>query len=204
MNVSVQVVDKAGLVVSQQSLDRNLFDCPLRPDILHQVVLWQLAKRRSGCHAVKDRGEVSGSGRKLYRQKRTGRARAGSKRAPHRRGGGVVFGPQPRDHSHKLNKRVRTLGLRIALSDRARHGQLFLIEGVEDLAKTKDMDRLCRRIARDSKVLVVTQNQIQSARNLPNANALMSVGLNVYDILRHDYVLIESACLESVVSRLSQ
>jgi large subunit ribosomal protein L4 len=203
MSVSVRVIDSKGEVIKQQPLDNKLFDCPLRPDILHQVVLWQLAKRRAGSHCVKDRGEVSGSGRKIYRQKGTGRARMGSKRAPQRRGGGVVFGPQPRDHSHKLNKQVRTLGLRIALSDRVRHGNLCVVEGVESLTKTKAIDQLCRTIAQGAKVLIVTQNPVYSARNLPNANALMSVGLNVYDILRHDYVLIENNCLEHVISRLS-
>ena len=203
MNVNVEVVDKAGVKIKQESLDKAIFDCPLRGDILHQVVLWQLAKRRSGSHSTKGRGQVSGSGRKPHRQKGSGRARLGSVRAPQCRGGGVVFGPHPNDPSHKLNKKVRTLGLRIALSDRARHNRLVLIEDVSEIQKTKNMQSVCAAIAQREKVLILSRETIKSAKALPNANSLACAGLNVYDILRHDYVLIDIACLPDILQRLA-
>lgn len=201
--INVPIVDTAGRQVKQESLSRELFDCPLRVDILHQIVLWQLAKRRSGTHSSKGCGQVAGSGRKPHRQKGTGRARLGSRRSPQCRGGGVVFGPQPRDHSRKLNKKVRTLGLRIALSDRVRNNKLMLIESPNEILKTKEMNTMCSVIAKGERVLVISERAINAARNLPNANSLACAGLNVYDILLHDCVLIDAACLSAVMQRLA-
>lgn len=199
----VPVVGIDGSKVAERQLNPGLFDVPLSIHILHSVVLWQLAKRRSGSHETKQRGEVSGSNRKPYKQKRTGRARSGSKRAPHCRGGGVAFGPHVRDYEFDLNKKVRKLGLRVAISDRVRSGALQIVRNVQELTKTKDMLSLVNAVGGEtSKVLVVSNEHVRPALNLGRANSIPVVGLNVYDILKHDHVLIDETAVEAVEARL--
>ena len=127
MKVDVVTLDKKGKGGSLELAD-SVFGLPSRPDILHQVVRWQLAKRQAGTHDTKEIGEVSGTGKKPYKQKGTGRARQGSLRSPQFRGGAVIFGPTPRSHAFALNKKVRALGLKTALSDKQREGKLVVID----------------------------------------------------------------------------
>lgn len=188
-------------------LDDAVFGLPLRADILSRVVNWQLAKRRAGTHKVKSRGEVSGSTRKLYRQKGTGHARMGSARTSQRRGGGSAFGPKPRDHSHDLPKKLRKLGLKIALSAKAADGKLLVLEAAEakearTAAVAKQFDALGLRSA-----LVIGGSEIEdgfrrATRNLPGIHVLPQQGANVYDILRRDTLVLTRDAVQALEARL--
>jgi large subunit ribosomal protein L4 len=165
--------------------------------VLHEVVAWQLSKRRRGTAATKTRGKVVGSTAKIYPQKGTGRARHGSRKAPIFVGGGTVFGPQPRDYGYTLPKRVRRLGLHMALADRANAGKLTLVEAFDVSGKTRDFVAWAKQHGFDGgeRVLLVTDNELarRAARNLPWVSVLQPAGLNVYDILRHERVIADAA-----------
>ncbi len=164
--------------------------------VLHEVVTWQLSKRRRGTAATKTRGLVRGSTAKIYPQKGTGRARHGSRKAPIFVGGGTTFGPQPRDYSYTLPKKVRRLGLHMALADRANSGKLTLVESFGVNGKTKEFVAWARENGFDGseRVLLVTNDELarRAARNLPWVNVLQPAGLNVYDILRHERLVIDA------------
>ena len=188
-------------------LDDSVFGLSPRQDILSRVVNWQLAKRRAGTHKVKTRGEVSGSTRKLYRQKGTGNARMGSARTTQRRGGGTVFGPVVRDHGHALTKKVRQLGLKTALSTKAAEGKLIV---VDDLAvkepKTGDLAKKFAALGWSS-VLIIDGAQVdggfaKAAKNLPLVDVLPQQGANVYDILRRDTLVLTKGAVEALEARL--
>lgn len=190
MSVSIDVIGSGRTVV---------LDLPEpKESVLHEVVAWQLSKRRRGTAATKTRGAVVGSTRKIYPQKGTGRARHGSRKAPIFVGGGTVFGPQPRDYSYTLPKRVRRLGLDMALAARANDGKLTLVEEfpVED-GRTKEFVAWAKDHGFDGgeRVLLVTDAELvrRAARNLPWVTVLPGRGLNVYDILRHDRVIADAA-----------
>lgn len=166
--------------------------------VLHEVVAWQLAKRRSGTAATKTRANVVGSTAKIYPQKGTGRARHGSRKAPIFVGGGVSFGPQPRDYSYTLPKRVRRLGLEMALAARAQEGKLTLVERFDvSEGKTKEFVAWAKAHGIDGseRVLLVTDHDLvrRAARNLPWVNVMPSRGLNVYDILRCERLIADAA-----------
>lgn len=169
-----------------------------KESVLHEVVAWQLSKRRRGTAATKTRGQMSGSTAKIYPQKGTGRARHGSRKAPIFVGGGVAFGPQPRDYAYTLPKRVRRLGLEMALAARAQDGKLTLVEafGVQD-GRTKEFLAWANGHGFDGRerVLLVTDDELvrRAARNLPWITALPSRGLNVYDVLRHERMIADAA-----------
>lgn len=171
--------------------------------VLHEVVAWQLSKRRQGSAATKTRGLVNGSTAKIYPQKGTGRARHGSRKAPIFVGGGTVFGPQPRNYGYTLPKRVRRLGLHMALASRANAGKLTLVEAFEVNGKTREFVAWAKEHGFDGaeKVLLVTDNELarRAARNLPWVSVLQPAGLNVYDILRHDHVVADAAVFASGV-----
>jgi large subunit ribosomal protein L4 len=185
----------------------SIFGLPTRKDILARVVNWQLAKRRAGTHKVKTRGEVSGSTRKLFRQKGTGNARAGSARTTQRRGGGTVFGPVVRDHSHDLNKKIRALGLKTALSAKAAEGKLIVVEDVAMTEpKTADLAKKFAALGWSS-VLIIDGAQvdggfIRAAKNLPLVDVLPQQGANVYDILRRDTLVLTKGAVEALEARL--
>jgi large subunit ribosomal protein L4 len=188
-------------------LDDAVFGLPARKDILARVVNWQLAKRRAGTHKVKTRGEVSGSTRKLFRQKGTGNARMGSARTTQRRGGGTVFGPVVRDHSHELTKKVRKLGLKTALSAKAAEGKLIVID--EAALKAPKTAELAKKFAALgwSSVLIIDGAQVdggfaKAARNLPLVDVLPQQGANVYDILRRDTLVLTKGAVEALEARL--
>lgn len=188
-------------------LDDSVFGLPARKDILARVVNWQLAKRRAGTHKVKTRGEVSGSTRKLFRQKGTGNARMGSARTTQRRGGGTVFGPVVRDHSHELTKKVRKLGLKTALSAKAAEGKLIVVDmAAVKQPKTAELAKQFAALGWSS-VLIIDGAQVddgfaRAARNLPLVDVLPQQGANVYDILRRDTLVLTKGAVEALEARL--
>jgi len=188
-------------------LDDAVFGLPARADLLSRMVQWQLAKRRAGTHKVKTRGEVSGSTRKLFRQKGTGNARMGSARTTQRRGGGTVFGPVVRDHSHDLPKKVRKLALKTALSSKAAEGKLVVLEsGKLDAPKTSALAKSFSDRGWTSVLLIdglaVDIGLARAARNIPQVDVLPQIGANVYDILRRDTLVLTKDAVEALEARL--
>jgi len=188
-------------------LDDAVFGLPARADILARMVQWQLAKRRSGTHKVKTRGEVRGSTRKLFRQKGTGNARAGSARTSQRRGGGTVFGPVVRDHSHDLPKKVRKLALKTALSSKAAEGKLIVLEsGTMEAPKTAALAKTFSERGWNSVLLIdgqaVDAGLARATRNIPQVDLLPQIGANVYDILRRDTLVLTKDAVQALEARL--
>ena len=174
--------------------------------LLHEVVKWQLAKRRSGTASTKTRAEVSGGGRKPWRQKGTGRARVGSIRSPLWRHGGVAHGPKPRDYSYTLPKKVRRLALKMALSDKVASDRIFVLKdfGIDEI-KTKKVVELLKAFGCPTAVMVTLENDEKvalSARNIPGVKVLLEKGLNVYDLLKYEYLLIEEKAVQTLDERL--
>jgi large subunit ribosomal protein L4 len=202
------VVNLESETVGTVELADGVFGLEPRPDILARVVTWQLAKRRAGTHSTKTRGEVARTGKKPYRQKGTGRARQGSTKGPHMRGGGIVFGPRPRDHAIDLPKKVRKLALRTALSAKCASGELVVLDRAElGEAKTKVLAAHFSKLGW-SKPLVIDgekpeTNFARAAANLVGVDVLPSIGANVYDILRHETLVLTRAAVEKLTERLA-
>lgn len=171
-----------------------------KESVLHEVVAWQLAKRRRGTAATKTRGAVVGSTAKIWPQKGTGRARHGSRKAPIFVGGGAAFGPHPRDYGYTLPKRVRKLGLQMAIASRANAGKLTLVDSFGVGGKTREFVAWAKENGIDGKerVLLVTDDELarRAARNLPWVDVLPCAGLNVYDVLRADHVIADAVLFE--------
>ncbi|XP_024514992.1 uncharacterized protein LOC9649309 [Selaginella moellendorffii] len=186
----------------------DIFDVPIRKDIVHHVVKWQRAKRRKGTHSTKTRGEVAGSTRKINKQKGTGKARHGSRRAPQFRGGGVAHGPKPRSYEYKLNKKVRRLGLKIALSARVAERKLMLFDNVDlPTHKTRQLMKLvpnlgCRRVLIVDGVEKMGREITLACRNVKEVNVIPAKGLNVYSILLHDTLVMSVAAVREIEDRL--
>ena len=175
-------------------LDKNIFGIEPNVAVMHQVVNAQLAAKRSGTHSTKTRAEVRGGGAKPWKQKGTGRARAGSSRIPHWRGGGIALGPKPRDYSQRTPKKMKRLALRSALSDRAQSNSVYVVDAWDfETPSTKAAKTALEAIGTEGKVLVVTDaqdaNTEKSFRNLSNVNVLSSDQLNVFDILVTDSIV---------------
>jgi large subunit ribosomal protein L4 len=189
-------------------LDPAVFEAPVRPHLFHAEVRRQLAKRQRGTHSSKNRAGVSGGGIKPWRQKGTGRARQGSIRAPQWSGGGAVFGPVPRSHEHELPKKVRRAALRGALSLRRQEGALLAVDALDLEPRTRQAVELLRRLGLDgsASVLIVVAGADQpierAARNLPWARVLRVEGLNTYDVLRHQRLLVTRDALDAIHARL--
>ncbi|MBR7743081.1 50S ribosomal protein L4 [Phycicoccus sp. BSK3Z-2] len=185
------------------TLPSEIFDVQTNVPLIHQVVTAQLAAARQGTHATKTRGEVRGGGRKPYRQKGTGRARQGSTRAPQFAGGGVVHGPQPRDYAQRTPKKMKAAALRGALSDRARHGRIHVVEAIAtgDAPSTKDAMALFAGLTERPNVLVVLERadlvSMKSVRNLAAVHVLAVDQLNTYDVLCADDVVFTKAAYEA-------
>ncbi len=184
-----------------------IFGLEPRRDILHRVVTWQLAKRRAGTHNAKERAEIRGSSAKIWRQKGTGRARHGNKKAPQFRGGGVAFGPKPRDHGFDLPKKVRRLGLMNALSAKRAAGELIVVDAATLSApKTKDLIGRLAKLELDDALIIdgmaVDENLARAARNVPKIDVLPSQGANVYDILRRKQLVLTKAAVAALEARL--
>jgi large subunit ribosomal protein L4 len=197
MAVRVQAVDLDKEKTEEIVLNEAVFDAPVKPHLLHDVVKMQLANRRQGTASTRTRSEVRGGGKKPWKQKGTGRARAGTSRSPLWRGGGTVFGPKPRDYSYRVPRQVRASALRAALSSKAQAGRLIVVENLsQERPSTKGFRALLGRLGVEGRALVVT-NQVKkddaiarSCRNLPGVTLLPAQGLNVYDILKHDALVI--------------
>jgi len=192
--------------VGEVELNDALFGLEVKKHILHDVVKMQLANRRAGTASTKTRTEVRGGGKKPYRQKGTGRARAGTNRSPLWRGGGVIFGPKPRDYSYKLPKKVRKLGLRMALSTRFSENNMLVLEGF-DLAdiKTKRFVEVMKKLNIENGLIVIperNENLEKSSRNVQGYKVIQSDGLNVYDILLHRRLVLLQPCLGQLEKRL--
>lgn len=186
----------------------DVFDVPIRKDIVHRVVRWQLAKRQQGTHSTKTISEVSGTGKKPWRQKGTGRARHGTLRGPQFRGGAIMHGPKPRSHAIKLNKKVRRLGLKIALSARTAEGKLLVFDDLEVPShKTKNIVNYVKEMENAKKLLLVdggpiTEKLKLATQNLHYVNVLPSIGLNVYSILLHDTLVMSRNAVNKIVERM--
>ena len=200
----INLVNKKSDVIE---LDDSIFGLEVREDILSRTVNWQLAKRRSGNHKVKQRSEVVGSTAKPFNQKGGGRARQGDKKAPHMRGGGTAFGPVVRSHAHQLPKKFRRLALKTALSAKRASGKLVLIEEASaKTPKTADLIKLLK-VLKWGRVLVIDGNEIDknlmlASNNIKDFDILPSLGANVYDILRHDTLVLTKNGLENLTERL--
>ena len=193
--------------VGEIELDEAVFGVTPRKDILARMVNWQLAKRRAGTHKAKGISDVSGTTKKPYRQKGTGRARQGSLRSPQFRGGGVVFGPVVRSHAHDLPKKVRQLALRCALSAKQRDGKLIVVDSVAaDSPKTAALAERLEKLGFKS-VLIVAGQQLdenfrRAAANLVGVDVLPQAGANVYDILRRDTLVLSRDAVQHLEARL--
>ncbi|WP_327008140.1 50S ribosomal protein L4 [Dactylosporangium sp. NBC_01737] len=197
--VDIKTVD--GATNGTVELPDDIFDAQASIPLLHQVVVAQLAAARQGTHKVKTRGEVSGGGRKPYKQKGTGRARQGSIRAPQFTGGGITHGPVPRDYTQRVNKKMKAAALRGALSDRAREGRIHVVESFidGDAPKTKDALKVLRGITDARRVLVVLPRDDEanwlSLRNEQSVHLLVADQLNTHDVLVADQVIFTTAAL---------
>ncbi len=204
MKIAVKTLDnkKAGDI----ELSDAIFGLEPRKDVLHRAVNWQLAKRRSGNHKTKDISEVSGTGKKPYAQKGTGNARQGSLRSPQFRGGAVIFGPHVRDHEHSLPKAIRKLALKTALSVKQKEGKLVVLENTDaKSAKTKDMAKALKTLGFESALIVDEtpgENFSRAVSNIPHIDVLPQKGINVYDILRRDVLVLTKSAVEQLEARL--
>lgn len=206
---SVSIFNMDGEQVGTLDLSDAVFGGPVNEAVLHEVVVMQLANRRRGTADTKTRGEVRGGGRKPWRQKGTGRARAGSSRSPIWRGGGIIFGPHPRDYHYKVPAKVRRLALKSALSAKVAAGDLVVLDSLSfDRPRTKDMIRVLDKLAVSGKALVVTAaldaNVNLSTRNIPDVKPMEARNINVYELLKHNKLVITVdavASLEGVLSR---
>jgi large subunit ribosomal protein L4 len=195
-----------GEKISQRDIKEEVFDVAIREDLIHQVARAQLASYRSGTTSSKNRSKVKASTQKLYRQKGTGRARAGASSSPIRRGGGVAFGPMPRDYTFKVNRKVRKSALRMALADKFKAGQIYVVDGLKmEEIKTKKFVDVLRNLELEN-VLIVTEKKEEhlekSSRNVRNVKLIRAEGLNVYDILTHESLLFIESALGVVEERL--
>jgi len=202
--LKVPVRNFQGDALEECSVSSEVFAAPIRKDILSRVVQWQLAKRRSGNHKAKGISDISGTTRKPHRQKGTGRARQGSLRSPHMRGGAVIFGPVVRDHSFSLPKKVRKMGLRCALSARMKENKLFVMDDLSmETRKTKDVVQLFSGSVLMIGGETVCQNLKNAISNVHSLNVLPRHGINVYDILRHDQLILSRDAVQYLENFLS-
>lgn len=201
----VKVYDQNKQEAGEMTLSSDVFEIEVRPEILHLVVRAQRAAKRAGTHAAKERGDVSGGGKKPFAQKGTGRARAGSTRSPLWRGGAVLFAPKPRDYSFKVNKKVRTLALKMALSSRLADDSLMVIKAIDLPAiKTKEFVKVAASLGLKKALLVAPGNDEKlslSARNVPGITLITPSQLNVFDILRHPQLVLLQDAVNPIEAR---
>lgn len=205
--MQTEVFDIKQKKLADITLKDDVFGVPYRSDIIARVVDWQLAKRRAGTHSTRGISELSGTTKKPYKQKGTGRARQGSLRSPQFRGGAVIFGPVVRSHETLLPKKVRKLGLKVALSQKLREDKLkvFDFSSAKEL-KTKDFASFMAKLGVKSALVVDGSDSIVKVRratsNLINVDALPEIGANVYDIVKHDVVILTPSAITSLEARL--
>jgi large subunit ribosomal protein L4 len=201
---SANVYDMEGKVLREAGLDSYVFGAPINTAVLHQVVTSQFVNRRQGTASTKNRSAVSGGNSKPYRQKGTGRARQGSTRAPHWRGGGSVFGPRPHTYDRALPRRMKRLAIRAALSDKVANGRLMLIDNVTfDAPRTKDMEKMLDALPITKNVLLLmperNENVVRSAHNIHRVKMGHVASINVIELLKYDAVLMPVATAERIV-----
>ncbi|MFC0297397.1 50S ribosomal protein L4 [Geobacillus jurassicus] len=199
----VALYNQNGQTVGEIELNDAVFGIEPNKYVLFEAVIMQRASMRQGTHKTKNRAEVSGGGRKPWRQKGTGRARQGSIRAPQWRGGGTVFGPVPRSYSYKLPKKVRRLAIKSALSSKVLENDIVVLDQLTlEAPKTKEMVKILNNLSVDRKALIVTdelnENVYLSARNIPGVKVVAANGINVLDVLNHDKLVITKAAVEKV------
>ncbi len=206
----IDLYDSSGKVVGEIALDPAVFDIEPNQDVMHQVVMAQRAAARSGTSSTRTRAERRGGGAKPWRQKGTGRARQGSIRSPQWRGGGIVFGPKPRDYSQRTPKRMIRLALRSALSDRARGDRIRVVEDHGfDIPSTKTAKSVLEAVGIEGRPLIVIRDWydelvVRSYRNLPEVHLIPGDQVNCYDVLRNDYVLLTPETLECVTAKATR
>ena len=197
------VYNASGEVVKQIDIADSVFGVPPNVAVVHQALVRQLANARQGNACTKTRAEVAGSKQKMYRQKHTGRARAGSIRSPLRRGGGVTFGPKPRDYRQAMPKKMRRLAIRCVLSAKAQEKEMMILDELKlDEPKTKDMLKIITALGIEKTALIAVngtlENVVKSARNLPGVDTIPAQLLNVVDLTRHKTLLITEEALRQV------
>ncbi|MDF1804376.1 50S ribosomal protein L4 [Thalassovita sp.] len=204
--MKLDVINLDGSSAGSVELSDDLFGLEPRADILHRVVRWQRNKAQAGTHKVLTRSEVSYSTKKIYRQKGTGGARHGSRKAPIFRKGGIYKGPTPRSHGHDLPKKFRALGLKHALSAKAKEGSLVVIENAESEGKTAALAKQVKNLGWKRALIIdgaaVNEGFLQAARNIEGLDILPTMGANVYDILKRDTLVITKAGVEALEARL--
>lgn len=193
--------------VGSIELDDAVFNVDAKASLIHRMVNYQLAKRRAGTHDTKEIDEVSGTGKKPFNQKGGGRARQGSLRSPQMRGGAVIFGPTPRSYAHDLPKKVRSLALRMALSDKVKNNKIIVLDDAKAKDhKTKPMAAAFAKLGLKSALVVcgkeVDANFARATNNLPRIDVLPSQGANVYDIIRRDTLVLTKEAVEDLTARL--
>ena len=201
--MQVPVYNINGEVVKQIDIDDSVFAVPLNEAVIHQAVVRQLANARQGTASTKTRGEVAGSKQKMYRQKHTGRARAGSIRSPLRRGGGVTFGPKPRSYCQSIPKKMRQLALKCALSAKAKDKEMMVLDELKlDEPKTKEVVKILAALGVESSVVIATsepmENVVKSARNLPGIATIPAQLLNVVDITSYKMLLMTEDAVRQI------
>jgi len=202
----VDVLNRKAEKVSQAELPDPIFSIPVKSNVLHEVVTMQLANRRAGSASVKHRSDVKGSGKKLYRQKGTGRARRGDVKSPLLRGGGSVFGPDPRSYSYQVPKKVKRLAIKMALSSKLKEDNLVVLDELDlERIKTKDFLKVMDALDTQNALIItekLNEHLLLSARNVPGIKVLKVEGMNVYDILKHKNVVLLESSLKSIEGRL--
>jgi len=203
----IDVYNINGEKVSQLELAESIFNVPVKPSVLHEVVTMQLACRRAGSASVKHRSDVKGSTRKLYKQKGTGRARRGDIKSPLLRGGGSIFGPNPRSYSYKVPKKIRKQALKMALSSKTQANNLLVLDKFElEKARTKGFTAVLDNL-KVKKALIVTENVNEnlelSSRNVPGVKVMRYEGLNVYDILKYEKLILLETSIKGIEGRLT-
>lgn len=202
----VDILTTNGEKVSQAKLADEIFNVAVKNCVLHEAVTAQLAAKRAGTASVKRRSDVAGSNKKLYRQKGTGRARKGNIKSPVLRGGGVVFGPNPRSYAVKVNKKVKRLALKMALSSKFQKNELLVLDRFDlEKIKTKDFVEIIKGLDIKSALIVTdtkNENLEKSSRNVPGVKVLQSEGLNVYDILKYNKLLLLEPSIKGIEGRL--
>jgi large subunit ribosomal protein L4 len=200
--VKIDVLSLDGQSAGSIEVSDEIFGLEPRMDLIHRMIRWQLAKRRAGTHAVKNRAEIWRTGKKMYKQKGTGGARHGSARVPQFRGGGRAFGPVVRDHSHDLPKKVRALALRHALSAKMKDGGVIVWDKAESDGKTKALKASFEKAGLKSALIIDgAESFVLAARNIPQIDVLPIEGINVYDILRREKLVLTRAAVDALEAR---
>ena len=202
----VDVLNCKGEKVSQRELSDALFDVPIKRSVIHEVVTMQLSCRRSGSATVKHRSDIRGSGRKLFRQKGTGRARRGNIKSPLLRGGGVVFGPDNRSYFYKVPKKKIKLALKMALSSKLKNNKIIVLDQFElEKVKTKAFIKVINNLDVNNALIVTekkNENLELSSRNVPDIKVMRTEGINVYDILKYKYLVLLESSVNEIEGRL--